>query len=143
MSPEYYAIAAYLMIFWRDMAPALCPDYSGVKLSPHKQPPELRIMTLIGHGFGYLDESPIAGRQWRGTSDYFALQLAYYGRAAQIGLVGIDLVPTNNPPRWVSSKSAASALNGPLASYPAAVSKSSPSQEAALSVYRNDRLAGC
>ena len=82
-------------LFWRDYAPALCPDYGGVKLSPHRQPPEMRIMTMPGHGFGYLDDSPIAGRQWRGTSDYFALQLAHYWRAAQIGLVGVDLIPAN------------------------------------------------
>ena len=82
-------------LFWRDYAPTLCPDYEGVKLSPHKQPPELRITTLPGHGFGYLDDSPIAGRQWRGTSDYYALQLAHYWRAAQIALLGIDLVSTN------------------------------------------------
>jgi len=83
-------------LFWRDHAPTLCPDYGGVKLSPHQQPPELRIQTLPGHGFGHLDDSPIAGRQWRGTSDYFALQVAHYWRAAQIGLVGLDLVPTNS-----------------------------------------------
>jgi len=83
-------------LFWRDHAPTLCPDYGGVKLSPHQQPPELRIQTLPGHGFGHLDDSPIAGRQWRGTSDYFALQVAHYWRAAQIGLVGLDLVPASS-----------------------------------------------
>ena len=100
MSLEYYIITALavlvaylaLVIFWRDMAPALCPDYSGAKLSPHRQPPELRIMTMPGHGFGYLDDSPVARRQWRGTSDYYALQLAFYGGAAFVALLGVDLI---------------------------------------------------
>jgi len=64
-------------------------------------------VTVSGHGLGYLDESPIAGRQWRGTSDYFALQVAHYWRAAQIGLVGVDLSPTNTRGRRVASINAA------------------------------------
>jgi len=82
-------------LFWRDFAPELCPDFTGLKLSPHRQPPDLDVVTIPARGFGHLDREAFWGRAWSGTSDYYALQLAYYGRAARIRLIGVDLEPRN------------------------------------------------